>query len=210
MEKQIILAVLTKSSKYSKYCVAGIDWKTGAWYRLITDDESSHGAVGAQDLIDANGRECDILDVVQVPVITRGNNILQPENVLIDQSKDLTILGKTTLEEILKIHPAEINDYVLGNKYAYIKETKVDQIGHSLTLIKVNDIQIRQVSNPEGNPKTKADFTYMFEQYENLSVTDYRFYSMPHGTHFDNAYLVVSIGSAYNGRYYKFVSAIYV
>lgn len=53
---KITFLVLTKSSKYSGYCVAGIDCKSGNWIRLITEDLQSHGAVGAEDLIYKNGR----------------------------------------------------------------------------------------------------------------------------------------------------------
>ena len=41
-------------------------------------------------------------------------------------------------------------------------------------------------------------------------MTDKDFYSVENGTQYDNAILVVSIGTPYNGKYYKFVSAIYV
>ena len=60
-----LFLVLTKSSKYSGYCVAGIDCKSGNWIRLITEDLQSHGAVWAEDLIYKNGRECQILDIIE-------------------------------------------------------------------------------------------------------------------------------------------------
>lgn len=42
---KIKMVVLTKSSKYGKNCVAGINLVNGNWVRLVTNDESSHGAV---------------------------------------------------------------------------------------------------------------------------------------------------------------------
>lgn len=202
--------VLTKSSKFSGYCVAGIDCVSGKWIRLITENLQSHGAVGAEDLIYEDGGECQILDIVKVPIIRAANDELQPENVIIDTSKYMCLLGKATIEDVLKTHSAEIKNYILGNKYPYITDARVGKLGYSLTLVKVSKLLIKQVSNPGGNPKTKADFTYQFERYENISVTDYRFYSMADGTLYDEAYLVVSIGTPYNNKYYKFVSAIYV
>jgi len=207
---EITFLVLTKSSKYSGYCVAGIDCKSGNWIRLITEDLQSHGAVGTEDLIYKNGRECQILDIIEVPIIRVVNDVLQPENVLIDTSKYMRFVEKATIEDVLKIHPAEIRENILGNKYPYITEGKVGQLGYSLTLVKVNNLLIKQVANPDGNPKTKVDFTYRFERYENISVTDYRFYLVANGTLYNEAYLVVSIGTPYKNRYYKFVSAIYV
>ena len=48
--KVIRMVVLTKSSKYGKNCVAGINLGTGEWVRLVTNDESSHGAVSYVNL----------------------------------------------------------------------------------------------------------------------------------------------------------------
>ena len=208
--KEIELAVLTKSSKFSGYCVAGIDYESGKWIRLVTEDSESHGAVGAEDLTYENGEECQILDVVNVPITGIGQDILQPENVLMDTSKHLRLSGKITIEDVLKKHPAEVRKYILGNKYPYITEAKVGQLGYSLTLVKVSNLLIKQVSNPGGHPKTKADFTYQSDRYENISVTDYRFYSTADGTSYRTAYLVVSIGTLFRNKYYKFVSTIYV
>lgn len=207
---EVTVVVLTKSSKFSGYCVAGINYYSGEWVRLVTEDLVSHGAVRAEDLIYEDGKECEILDVIKVPIIGSVNDVLQPENIKMDTSKYIQLIGKATMGDVLKIHPTEIRNNILGNKYPYIKDEKVGQLGYSLTLVKVNNLLIKQVSNPGGSPKTKADFTYQFERYENISVTDYRFYSIADGTLFKEAYLVVSIGTPYNNKYYKFVSAIYV
>lgn len=207
---EILFLVLTKSSKFSGYCVAGIDCKSGNWIRLVTEDLQSHGAVGAENLIYEDGRKCQNLDIIKVPIINAVNDVLQPENVLIDTSKCMRFVEKATIEDVLKIHPTETRENILGNKYPYITEDRVRKLGHSLTLVKVNNLLIKQVANPDRQPKTKADFTYQFERYENISVTDYRFYSAANGTLYNEAYLVVSIGTPYNNRYYKFVSAIYV
>lgn len=207
---EVTVVVLTKSSKFSGYCVAGINYYSGEWVRLVTKDLGSHGAVRAEDLIYEDGKECEILDVIKVPIISSVNDVLQPENIEMDTSKYIQLIRKATMGDVLKIHPTEIRNHILGNKYPYIKDEKVGQLGYSLTLVKVNNLLIKQVSNPGGSPKTKADFTYQFERYENISVTDYRFYSITDGTLFKKAYLVVSIGTPYNNKYYKFVSAIYV
>lgn len=210
--EEITVMILTKSSKYANYCVAGIDYHSGKWVRLVTEDLSSHGAIKRGSLIDKNGKEFQILDVIQVPVISAVNhNIVQPENVLVDTSKHMHIIGKTTIKDILAIHPAEKTNYILGNQWAYITEARViqGQLGHSLTLVEVYNLSIIHTQNPYGNPKTKANFIYQGIPYKNVSVTDYRYYNMEDKT-FAKAYLVISIGAALNGKHYKFVSAIYV
>lgn len=207
---EVTVVVLTKSSKFSGYCVAGINYYSGKWVRLVIGDLSLHGAVRTENLIYKCGKECEVLDVIKAPIIGSANDILQPENIKMDTSERIQLIGKATMRDVLKIHPIEIREYIFGNKYPYIKDEKIGQLGYSLTLVRVNDLLIKQVSNPEGRPKTKADFTYQFERYENISVTDYRFYSIADGTLFKEAYLVVSIGTPYNNKYYKFISAIYV
>ena len=87
---------------------------------------------------------------------------------------------------------------------------KIGTVGYSLTLVEVQNLKIVQVENPFGRPKTKADFTYEGVQYTKMSVTDTRFYSVLDGMEYRRAIIVVSIGTSYNGRYYKFVSRIFV
>jgi hypothetical protein len=67
-----------------------------------------------------------------------------------------------------------------------------------------------QKTNPSGKPKTKATFTYRQDIYEDMSVTDPRFYLARNGTKYDNAFLVVSIGAPFNNKYYKFVAAVFI
>ncbi len=70
-------------------------------------------------------------------------------------------------------------------------------------------MEIIQIQTLEGKMKTKANFTYRGDNYEMMSVTDPRFYSIPNGTVYNRAFLVISIGTPYNDKYYKFVSGIF-
>lgn len=204
------MVVMTKSSKYGNYCVAGIDMRNGQWIRLVTDDQNSYGAVADRDLICEDGTEVEVLDVIAVPVLERCGDGIQPENYLLDTTKYIDILKQISLDEVLEIHPPEDKKNILGNEYAYITDARVDQVGYSLTIVEVVNLKISQEENPEGKPKTKAKFMYKGVIYENMSVTDYRFYSVPNGTTYGNAIIVVSIGTPYKNKYYKFISAIYV
>lgn len=206
----IRMVVLTKSSKYGNNCVAGIELNSGEWIRLVTEDEESHGAVSDYDLTCEDGSVVDVFDVIVAPIIERCGNSIQPENVLLDISKYITIVDRLTMDEVLEIHPLEIKRYILGNEYAYITEARVGSVGYSLTMVKVFDLVISQETNPSGKPKTKARFDYGGIEYENMSVTDYRFYGVPNRTRYEEAIIIVSIGTPYNDKYYKFISAIFV
>lgn len=63
---EIRMVVLTKSSKYGKNCVAGINLANGSWTRLVTNDESSHGAVSDEDLVCKDGNIVQVLDVKEI------------------------------------------------------------------------------------------------------------------------------------------------
>ncbi|MCF2643499.1 hypothetical protein I6E50_13975 [Roseburia hominis] len=206
----IRIIIMTESSKFSKKCVAGINIDNGEWVRLVSSDKETHGAISDEDLRCFDGRKCNVLDVVNVPIIRTCGNEIQPENILMDTSKYITIEGKATLSDVLKIHSAEIRDSILGNKYSYITESKVRSVGYSLILVQVEDLVIFQVETSEGKIKTRTTFRYRGNEYQMLSVTDPNFYSIPNGTTYKNAFLVISIGTPYNNRYYKFVAKIFV
>lgn len=206
----ITIIILTESSKFSGRCVAGIDINTGKWVRLVSSDENSHGAISIKDLICQDGQVCKVLDIVQVPIIKSCGTLIQPENVLIDDTKYITVLGKASLQDVLNIHPAETKENILGNIYSYITEQRVYNVGYSLTLVKVSNAQIHQTTTPEGKNKTKISFSYKGTLYKMLPVTDPNFYSVQDKTVYTNATLVISIGTPYNNNYYKFVSGIFV
>ena len=207
---KIRMVVLTKSSKYGKNCVAGINLVNGNWVRLVTNDESSHGAVSDDDLVCENGNSVQVLDVIDAPVFGVCIDEIQPENVLLDLDTYIEIIGKMSIEDVLNIHPLESRRNILGNIYPYITDARIGSLGYSLTIVGVDDLEIVQKENPAGKQKTKVKFNYNGNQYENISVTDEKFYSVKNGTRYNKAILVVSIGTPYNSRYYKFVSAIYV
>lgn len=207
---KIRMVVLTKSSKYGNNCVAGINLSNGSWVRLVTEDETSHGAVSDEDLICEDGKSVEVLDVIDAPITGICNDCVQPENVLLDLNTYIEIIGRMTLDEVLEVHPLERKRNILGNDYAYITETRVDTVGYSLIIVEVFDLVISQEENPFGKPKTKAKFVYQGTEYENMSVTDNKFYSVQSETKFERAIIVVSIGTPYNNKYYKFVSAIFV
>lgn len=204
------MVVLTRSSKYGNNCVAGINMSNGAWVRLVTDDEKSHGGISDEDLVSWNGKRVDVLDVIDAPILGVCNDCIQPENVLLDRSICMEIIGTMTLNDVLVFHPLERKEYILGNAYRYITEERVNTVGCSLTIVEVSDLVITQEENLYGQPKTRARFIYQGIEYKNMAVTDYLYYSIIDGSEFDRAVIVVSIGTPYNGRYYKYVSAIFV
>ena len=205
------IAILTKSSKHGGFCVAGIDLDNGEWVRLVSSDMRTHGALSWQDITYKDKTICAPLDVVLVDIVEATPLALQPENHLIDSSKYWEKTGKCTLSDVLNVHPAEIRPYLYGNLSPFVDDGEINDIGYSLTLIRVSSLTINQTTNTYNKPKTKASFIYNGKWYNNMSVTDPDFYSVPNGTKINSAYLVVSLPDTPfpENCYYKFVAQIY-
>lgn len=205
MERKV--AILTMSSKNGGYCVAGIDVNNGKWIRLVSDDAKTHGALSNDDVVYENGEQCIPLDVVNVPIIGNAPLEYQPENILIDPTVYFSKVKSMTIDDVLKIHPAENHGYLLGNQYPYITEAKIGLVGHSLVLVEVHNLTL---THPSAT-STKATFLYKGTIYENISVTDRDFYRAPNSWNSAKAVLVISLPDApYNeNKYYKFIAKIF-
>lgn len=209
MKKEV--AILTKSSKFKGYCVAGIDINTGEWVRFVSDNEQVHGALSTYDISYADGRICKPLDVVSVDIVRAAPLVHQPENYLIDSREYWRKIGECTLFDVLDVHPAEHRPYVYENTNPYVDDEEINNIDYSLTLVHVSSLMISQITNFNSRPKTKASFFYNGKWYNNMSVTDPDFYSVLNGTGFANAYLVISLPDTpfLVNCYYKFVAQIF-
>jgi len=205
------LVILTKSSKHKGYCVAGIHIMNGQWVRLTSNDKSTHGALFLRDMQYEDMSVCQTLDVVRVQILGENPSKYQPENILIDQSCYWEKIDEYTIEDVLALHPPEIHSYIFGNTSPYITESEIGFVGYSLALVAVKNLIISQVTNAYGKPKTKIDFSYGSNRYNNMSVTDPNFYGVPDGTIISEAVLVISIpdNPFPEDRYYKFVAQIY-
>lgn len=202
------IIVMTKSSKYSGNCVTGIDVHTGEWIRLVTKDEKSMGAVSDRNLILPNGQSVDVLDVVEVSIEGKCDDKLHPENYYLDETKPIKKEGKVSFADVLCIHPAEVKDTLYGNNLEFADD--VESLGYSLVLAEVKDFEILHRTNRIGMQKTKANFVYRGRKYTNISITDPKFYKVVDGTVYEQAYIVMSIGAPWEGKYYKYLSAVFV
>lgn len=207
------VVILTRSSKYRNFCVAGVDINTGEWVRLVSDNSVIHGALNKDDITYENGVSCKELDVVTVPINGTASEGHQSENKLINTKKRWEKLGTATIQDIIRIHPVENkrHRYLYGSMREYVGKDEIENIDYSLTFIEVFDLEICQKTNEfTGRPKTKASFIYNNVKYENIAVTDSRYYTMQNGKVSDRAYLVISLTDApVNDRYYKFVAKIF-
>lgn len=207
--RKIKMVVLTESSKFKNYCVAGIDINTGEWIRLVSGDEIIHGALTDVDISYVNGDTCKILDVVNVQYIKKLPTVVQPENILIDTEVYFERERSATIEEVISLHPLENKKYIFGTKYNSIKESYLEGEGYSLMLINSKNLKFNFQENNDSDWKLKVDFDYNGIRYENMSVTDPEYYGIKEGTLIEDAYMVVSMGEPFKEKCYKFVAKIF-
>lgn len=206
MTDSVTMVVLTKSSKYGGYCVAGLDVSTGQWVRLVSTDAKKNGALAAWDVQYEDNRFCEPLDVVKVPVLNCQPEPFQPENVLIDTSQRWHFLKKTNLQRLTLWHPLEDYRFLFGNTASALTENEISSLGHSLLMVRVSGLTL---THPD-NRSTKADFVFNLVSYHNISVTDPNFYTAPDGARIDDAVIVMSLPSIpFRGLYYKFIAKIF-
>lgn len=201
--------VLTKSVKHGGYCVAGIDVSTGELVRLISDDTDTDGALTADDITYEDGTMMEMLDLIKVEIAGRGDNYIQPENYIIDRKYYIQKIKRVTLIEALSYHPCDNLGTIFGNCDYYVPEENAQYVGYSLALVRVQNLKIYKDYNKYGQPKTKASFVYNRVQYYWISVTDSRFFDISDEIEYQSATLVISIGTPYNSKCYKFIAAVY-
>lgn len=210
MTKDVV--ILTKSTKRGGYCVAGLDAGSGEWVRLVSPEVWSHGALTDENMTCTDGSCCGPLDLVRVQIQRAEPLPRQPENMLIDVKKKFEKRGAWDLQSVLRLHPGENPETVYGNTEHFLTEELISSVDRSLLLIHTDWIRIRQWLGDAGKTKTKANFRFKGQWYNNISVTDPEFYQVEDQTTYTSAYLVISLPDVPfdNGQYYKFIAKIFI
>ncbi|MDY6291559.1 MAG: hypothetical protein SPL86_08750 [Succiniclasticum sp.] len=202
--------ILTKSAKIGNLCVAGIDIETGNKVRLVTASHFGlHGALTDNDMKCEDGSYAELLDVVEVQTLGNEGNAYQPENEIIDRRYAFKKIGRVaSIIEVIQHFGTDGLSSIFGNFGYYVMEDTIEDVGYSLVLLRVSDLQIETGSNSEGKTKTKASFVYQGRRYKKMSVTDHNYFGAD-GVHIQNACIVMSIGTPVYDKFFKFVAAIY-
>lgn len=202
------IIVLTKSSKYGGLCVAGVDYNTGHWVRLVKKggEQITNNIMRYRD-----GSYVKILDCIAVHTLGSAATLIQPENVYIDIKQGFEKVKTVSIGELLRIHNLENHKNILGN-YSHVIRHNVENVGHSLELIRVQNAILHRTMGSKGYYKSKLDFHYNNVHYTNMSITDPDYFNVEDRTRLGELIIVVSIPDddySKNYGYYKFVAKIY-
>ncbi len=217
------IVCLANSRKFSERCVAGKElgpdgrW---AWVRPVSARPSE--AVSEYERQYRDRSDPQVLDIVEVPVLSTKPNPYQPENWLLDSGQRWKRTGRVGWNDLklLADEPSLLweNGSSSGNGFHdRVPLSSAAQLGSSLYLLHLEDLMlgIFAPGTAFGNPKRRvqARFTYREVNY-GLWVTD----PVLEGQYLAGAdgefpigecYITVSLGEPYEDGYcYKLVAAI--
>lgn len=210
MRKKVIL--LTKSLKNGGYCVAGIDYYTGQWIRLVSGNQETKGA------LEKCGVPYKPLDIVIVDNITPMPIQYQPENYLIEEPYGIEgfyawkKIGEYDINKLVERYANNTNRYILYNNNVHFYKDEVAGVEHSLEFVEITQVVIYTIFNEVTQKnKTKASFIYNGTSYNGMSVTDPDYYGCKKNLTNKKVFGVFSAPAEpyNNGKYYKFLSKIF-
>lgn len=203
MIKKILL--LTKSSKRKNngeygYCVAGIDFYTMEFIRLVADEKG--------DSLTDKEMQLKPLDIIQCNIDGPYPINNQVENYVIEtnttkkiDSKDIAFIKKLYEEDKFQ------RKSFFGDMSDRIANTEL--LGHSLSVIMVKDLIVYR----DDKSKYRADFAVGNNKASNISMTDPDYYPTAKNAtknepiSIGNAIIIVSLPS--DTPYCKFIAKIF-
>ena len=202
---KIDAVILTKSNMWGKFCVAGIDVNCGKWIRFVLDEYGEPLSDANLKFTNTSGI-CKPLDIVRFEAVRYAPIRNHTENYIVEPFS-CTKLGSCGIDDVLKIHPAEMHKYIFCTNDSNIGGRFMDRLrlNYSLMLIYADTVEIRS-----NDGKSRAAFMYNGTQYEYMRITDPDYAGR--NELITEAYIVMSMPNTpfrANGKYYKFVAKIY-
>ena len=212
---KIDAVILAKSTMWGKFCVAGIDIKSGMWVRFIGYGDG-HPLDDSQMLFINDGGSCEPLDVARIRIARELPRKNHTEDYMIERDMWLR-LGRMSIQDVLRVHPEEEYRFIFGNAREYVTDEEMSQLRHrySLILIRAEKLTLYVERNREGELKVRAEFVHHGRWYRAIRVTDPDYEPQREGRlMIGDAYLTMSmpVKPFYVegvGRYYKLVAKIF-
>lgn len=195
-EKEIKLVLLTASEKFGKKCVVGYEESSRCFYRLV----STEGGEGiSADYLN----NIDLLEEVQVKILSNCPLNHQTENVRIDLSYGINPTGKSSPAVLTTL--AKTKNTIFGDRC--YKLNNADNLDYSVEVVDFDSMKFYNVNN-----KTKVNFKSNGNIFENYSVTDEKFFFREREISSGIAVITIPPCDDFTetGGFFKFIAAIYV
>lgn len=207
------VVILTCSYKTGGYCVAGLDIHNGDWVRMVSSADGINDAIPINFLTCTDGNAFSVYDVVTVNILGHVPNPIQPENYLVDLKIVAVRRPKPTpLQQIIDyaqyLGKLNAEKQIFGNIDCSIPTVLAKQLGYSLALVDVSNLNYDHTFNSRHQRKAKVDFIYKGIQYKDIYVTDPFLCDIKGKASYLKAYLILSLAEnpASNGQHYKFLA----
>ena len=216
------IVCLANSRRQSGRCIAGRVWdgnRPGNWIRPVSDREGEE--VSEDECQYENGCDPQVLDIIDVPLLSHKPNNHQQENWLLDSNSDWTKVGVLSLDKLQQlvdpVAPLWIDGHSTNrgiNDQIPLALTK--SLDSSLRLIHVDSVQLSVVRPGAafGNPKRRVQgrFSYAQKEYA-LWITDpsyeREYLSKPDDEYeIGESFLTVSLGEPFKEACYKLVATV--
>ena len=163
------IVIMTMSSKINGLCVAGIDYETGEWIRLVSRNNiDGEGAVLRSDIKYEDGTEANIFDIIELDLYPVPSNS-QNENYEYDDRYFWSKVGTSSLTDILNRFGMCNSTYIFENSCKFLDENELT--GDSLMFVKIDNLKI-SVEFSFGKLRHKASFMYNGNYYHDISISD--------------------------------------
>jgi hypothetical protein len=229
--KRII--VMANSIKRQARCVAGIEVDIGndliaiGWIRPVSGE--SEGELEPRHMSVAGDLPVNVLDIVDIPLISHANDRIHPEDWIVDSSQQWKRVGQldTKMVGTLEDQPSDLwLDSRSHSDRATAAFLSKRPRHRSIYLIRPNDFRV-EISvehnkfRDKNQKKTRAKFSYHNQDYE-MSITDPLFTdrycrkypnagaaaTIVRPKSGDHCLLCVSLTPMFNGYHYKVVATV--
>src|SRR5450432_334153 len=219
------IVCLANSRKYAGRCIAGKEVLAGAYGRWVRPvSVRPTGEISEEERRYRRGREPEVLDIVEIPMMRPAPMLFQTENHVIDAGRHWRKTGEMPVQDLAHLvdHPAALwlnGDSTCNGLNDRVKEDAAKNFDTSLCLIEPERLTIcvqvegAGVGGSFGHRRVRAHFEYSGVPYI-LAVTDpvteRAFLRKANGDYvLGSAIICVSLGEPYRDGYcYKLVAAI--
>lgn len=216
------IVCLANSRRQSGRCIAGRVWdgnRPGNWIRPVSDREGEE--VSEDERRYEDGRDPQVLDIIDLPLLSPKPNDHQQENWLLDSNFYWTKVGVLPLDKLQQlvdpVAPLWIDGHsTYSGRNDQIPRVLTKSLESSLRLIHVDSLQLSVFRPGEefGNPKRRVQgrFSYARNEYA-LWITDpsyeRKYLSKPDGEYeIGESFLTISLGEPFKEACYKLVATV--
>ena len=216
------IVCLANSRKMAGRCVAGKEISgnglPGNWIRPVSSRENE--SISEPERCYVNGDDPELLDIIEVPLLSPKPRGYQQENWLLNASRQWRKVGRLPWDELPQLADPEAplwtnGFHSRGGENDQVPEDIAGVHDASLRLVRVHDltVTVSEPSRPSADfPILRGRFTHCNETYR-FRITDpvsesgsvdlpYREYPV------GERYLTVSLGEPFEGNAYKLIAAI--